>query len=184
MSRLKDKYKNEIVGILQKDFNFKNFMLIPYLEKIVVSVGAGFAIRDSKLMQNVIDNITIITGQKVLVTKAKKSVANFKVREGMDVGVKVTLRSKNMYNFLDKLISISLPKVGDFRGLKRNGFDGRGNYNFGMSDPLIFTELAYDQVLKSHGMNISLITSTNNDKEAFRLLELLGLPFKKGNKNG
>jgi large subunit ribosomal protein L5 len=179
--RLKDKYLNEAVPVLHKELK-QNTSLTPKLEKVIISVGTGFAMKDTKLLNNVADTISLIAGQKALVVKAKKSVAGFKVREGMPVGVKVTLRNTNMYNFLDKLISISLPRVKDFRGLRTNGFDGRGNYNFGLDEQLIFPEVVYDDIITTHGMNITIVTSTDSDTEAFRLLELLGIPFSKGAK--
>ncbi|MGL2775778.1 50S ribosomal protein L5, partial [Helicobacter pylori] len=135
--------------------------------------------KDMKIMQNIAQTISLIAGQKAVITKAKKSVAGFKIREGMAVGAKVTLRNKRMYNFLEKLVVISLPRVKDFRGISRNGFDGRGNYTFGINEQLIFPEVVYDDIMVSHGMNITMVTSTDNDKEAFKLLELLGLPFAK-----
>jgi len=181
--RLKDKYINEVAPVLQKEIN-TNKMLTPKLEKIVISVGAGFAMKDTKLMNNIADTISLIAGQKALTVKARKSIAGFKVREGMNVGVKVTLRNKNMYNFFDKLISIVLPRVKDFRGLKANGFDGRGNYNFGLDEQLVFPEVVYDDIIQTHGMNITVVTTTDSDKEAYRLLELLGTPFTKGTNNG
>ncbi len=180
VARLKEKYQKEVKPALQEEFGFKNPMLIPALEKIVISVGAGWAAKDAKLMQNIQDTISLIAGQHAVVTKAKKSVAGFKVREGFPIGVKVTLRGDRMYIFLDKLISIALPRVKDFRGLPRNGFDGRGNYNFGLDEQLMFPEVEYDNIMKTHGMNISISTTTENDKEAFKLLEALGLPFAKG----
>lgn len=155
-------------------------MLTPRLEKIVISVGAGDYAKDMKIMQNIADTISVIAGQKAVITKAKKSVAGFKMREGMPMGVKVTLRGNMMYNFLEKLIVISLPRVKDFRGVSRNGFDGRGNYSFGLNEQLMFPEVVYDDIMVTHGMNITFVTSTNSDKEAFKLLELLGMPFAKG----
>ena len=155
-------------------------MLLPRLEKIVISVGAGDYAKDSKIMQNIADTISLIAGQKAVITLAKKSVAGFKMREGMPMGVKVTLRGKMMYNFLEKLIVIALPRVKDFRGVKRNGFDGRGNYSFGLNEQLMFPEVVYDDIMVTHGMNITFVTSTQSDKEAFKLLELLGMPFAKG----
>ncbi len=178
--RLKEKYQNEVKPALVKEFDIKNPMQIPAIEKVIISVGAGWAAKDSKLMQNIQDTISLIAGQHAVITKAKKSVAGFKVREGFPVGVKVTLRGDRMYVFLDKLISIALPRVKDFRGLPRNGFDGRGNYNFGLDEQLMFPEVEYDNILRTHGMNISIITTTDNDKEAFKLLETIGLPFAKG----
>jgi large subunit ribosomal protein L5 len=179
--RLKDKYLESIVPALHKEFN-QNVMLTAKLDKIVISVGTGFAMKDTKLLNNVADTISLIAGQRALVVNAKKSVAGFKVREGMPVGVKVTLRNTNMYNFLDKLITVSLPRVKDFRGLPSKGFDGRGNYNFGLDEQLIFPEVVYDDIIRTHGMNITIVTSTDSDKEAFKLLELLGIPFSKGAK--
>ena len=180
MSRLKDKYANSIRAALQKEFDIKNPMLIPALEKIVISVGTGESSKDQKVLQNMADTISLIAGQKALIVNAKKSVAGFKVREGFPVGIMVTLRKEQMLAFLDKLISIALPRVKDFRGLPRTGFDGRGNYNFGLQEQLMFPEVEYDQILRTHGMNITVVTTTNNDKEAFKLLELFGMPFAKG----
>lgn len=180
MFALRDKYKNEVRAQLQSELNISNPMLLPKLEKIVISVGAGDYAKDSKIMQNIADTISLIAGQKAVITLAKKSVAGFKMREGMPMGVKVTLRGKMMYNFLEKLIVIALPRVKDFRGVKRNGFDGRGNYSFGLNEQLMFPEVVYDDIMVTHGMNITIVTSTQNDKEAFKLLELLGMPFAKG----
>jgi large subunit ribosomal protein L5 len=179
MARLKDKYlalKPEI----QKDLDIKNVMEIPALEKVIISVGAGFAMKDNKLIQNIEDTITTIAGQKASTVIAKKSVAGFKVREGMPVGVRVTLRGENMYNFLDRLVSIALPRVKDFRGVPRNGFDGRGNYNFGLQEQLIFPEVSYDSIMQIHGMNITVVTTADSDKAGMVLLEKLGMPFTKG----
>lgn len=180
MYQLKELYANEIKQKLMKEFDFKNPMLVPKLEKIVISVGAGDHAKDAKIIQNIADTISLIAGQKAIITHAKKSVAGFKMREGMPMGVKVTLRGKKMYNFLEKLIVISLPRVKDFRGIPRNGFDGRGNYNFGIKEQLIFPEVVYDDIMVTHGMNITIVTSANNDKEAFKLLESFGMPFAKG----
>ncbi|GAA7341904.1 50S ribosomal protein L5 [Helicobacter pylori] len=179
MFGLKQFYQNEVRAKLAQELDIKNPMLLPKLEKIVISVGAGAYAKDMKIMQNIAQTISLIAGQKAVITKAKKSVAGFKIREGMAVGAKVTLRNKRMYNFLEKLIVISLPRVKDFRGISRNGFDGRGNYTFGINEQLIFPEVVYDDIMISHGMNITMVTSTDNDKEAFKLLELLGLPFAK-----
>jgi len=179
MARLKEKYlalKPEI----QEALDIKNVMQIPALEKIVISVGAGFAMKDNKLIQNIEDTITTIAGQKASTVIAKKSVAGFKVREGMPVGVRVTLRGENMYNFLDRLVSIALPRVKDFRGVPRNGFDGRGNYNFGLQEQLIFPEVSYDSIMQIHGMNITVVTTADSDKAGMVLLEKLGMPFTKG----
>lgn len=180
MFGLREKYKNEIVAQLKDELGISNPMLLPKLEKIVISVGAGDYSKDSKVMQNIADTISLIAGQKAVITSAKKSVAGFKMREGMPIGSKVTLRGKMMYNFLEKLIVIALPRVKDFRGLKRNGFDGRGNYNFGLNEQLMFPEVVYDDIMVTHGMNITFVTSTCSDKVAFKLLELLGIPFAKG----
>ncbi|EKE89548.1 50S ribosomal protein L5 [Helicobacter pylori] len=179
MFGLKQFYQDEVRTKLAQELDIKNPMLLPKLEKIVISVGAGAYAKDMKIMQNIAQTISLIAGQKAVITKAKKSVAGFKIREGMAVGAKVTLRNKRMYNFLEKLIVISLPRVKDFRGISRNGFDGRGNYTFGINEQLIFPEVVYDDIMVSHGMNITMVTSTDNDKEAFKLLELLGLPFAK-----
>lgn len=180
--RLKQKYNSDIKPALAKQFEIKNPMQVPALVKIVISVGAGELAKDNKILQSVADTISLISGQKALITKAKKSVAGFKVREGFPVGVKVTLRKQKMYEFLDKLISIALPRVKDFRGLPRHGFDGRGNYNFGLNEQLMFPEVEYDNILRTHGMNITIVTTTNTDKEAATMLELFGLPFAKGGK--
>ena len=182
MNRLQEKFNAEVQPALVKEFNISNPMLAPKIEKIVISVGAGEEGKDSKLMQNIADTITLIAGQKAVITTAKKSVAGFKVRQGYPVGVKVTLRQDKMYAFLDKLISVALPKVKDFRGLPKTGFDGRSNYNFGLNEQLMFPEVQYDNIMKTHGMNITIVTTSNSDKEAFRLLELIGLPFVKGGK--
>ncbi len=181
MSRMKQKYET-ITPDLRKDLEITNAMLTPKLEKIVISVGAGEEGRDNKLIQNMADTISLIAGQKAIITMAKKSVAGFKAREGSPSGIKVTLRADNMYNFIDKLISIALPRVKDFRGVPRKGFDGRGNYNFGLDEQLMFPEVEFDNIIKTHGMNITIVTSTDSDKEAFALLEKLGMPFAKGRK--
>lgn len=180
MYALKERYKNEIREELKKALDIKNPMLLPKLEKIVISVGAGEYAKEAKIMQNIADTISLIAGQKAIITKAKKSVAGFKMREGMPMGVKVTLRGNMMYNFLEKLIVIALPRVKDFRGIPRNGFDGRGNYSFGLNEQLMFPEVVYDDIMVTHGMNITIVTSTDDDKKAFKLLELLGMPFAKG----
>lgn len=180
MFGLKHKYGQEIKQKLFQELGIKNPMLLPKLEKIVISVGAGDYAKDNKIIQNIADTISLIAGQKAVITLAKKSVAGFKMREGMPMGVKVTLRGNRMYNFLEKLIVIALPKVKDFRGVSRNGFDGRGNYNFGLSEQLVFPEVVYDDIMITHGMNITIVTSTSSDREAFRLLEMFGMPFAKG----
>ncbi|MGP1580450.1 MAG: 50S ribosomal protein L5 [Wolinella sp.] len=184
MYQLRKLYNEELKGKLAKELGIKNPMLLPKLDKIVISVGAGDYAKDTKVMQNIADTISLIAGQRAIITKAKKSVAGFKMREGMPMGVKVTLRGNQMYNFLEKLIKIALPRVKDFRGVPRNGFDGRGNYSFGLNEQLMFPEVVYDDIMVSHGMNITMVTTTNNDKEAFKMLELFGMPFAKGRSNG
>ncbi len=179
MARFKEKYL-ALKPELQEALEIKNVMQIPELEKIVISVGAGFAMKDNKLIKNIEDTITTIAGQKASTVIAKKSVAGFKVREGMPVGVRVTLRGENMYNFFDRLVSIALPRVKDFRGVARNGFDGRGNYNFGLQEQLIFPEISYDSIMQIHGMNITVVTTADSDKAGFTLLEKMGMPFTKG----
>ena len=179
MSRMKQKY-NDITPALREELAIKNVMQTPKLEKINISVGAGEEGKDNKLIANMVDTISLIAGQKAVVVNAKKSVAGFKAREGAASGIRVTLRGANMYNFFDKLVSIALPRVKDFRGTPRKGFDGRGNYNFGLQEQLMFPEVEFDNIIKTHGMNITIVTSTENDKEAFVLLEKLGMPFAKG----
>lgn len=179
MYQLMELYHNKIKDELSREFSISNCMLIPKLEKLVISVGVGAYSKEMKIIQNIADTVSLITGQKAVIVNAKKSVASFKIREGMPVGVKVTLRGKRMYNFLEKLIVISLPRVKDFRGVSINGFDGYGNYNFGLKEQLIFPEVVYDDIIVSHGMNLSIVTSTDDDVRAFKLLELLGMPFEK-----
>ena len=179
MARLKEKFLG-LKSELQADLGIKNPMQVPALEKVVISVGAGFAMKDNKLIKNIEDTITKIAGQKATTVIAKKSVAGFKVREGMPVGIRVTLRGENMYNFFDRLVSIALPRVKDFRGVARNGFDGHGNYNFGLQEQLIFPEVSYDSIMQIHGMNITVVTSADSDKAGFALLEKMGMPFTKG----
>jgi large subunit ribosomal protein L5 len=176
---MKQKY-NDIAPALREECEIKNVMQTPKLEKIIISVGVGEEGKDNKLVQNMTDTISLIAGQKAVIVNAKKSVAGFKAREGAPSGIRVTLRGANMYNFFDKLVSIALPRVKDFRGTPRKGFDGRGNYNFGLQEQLMFPEVEFDNIIKTHGMNITIVTSTENDKEAFVLLEKLGMPFAKG----
>jgi large subunit ribosomal protein L5 len=178
---MKQKYL-DIVPSLREECAIANAMQTPKLEKIVISVGAGEEGKDTKLIANMTDTISLIAGQKAVIVNAKKSVAGFKAREGAPSGIRVTLRGENMYNFFDKLISIALPRVKDFRGTPRKGFDGRGNYNFGLQEQLMFPEVEFDKIIKTHGMNITIVTSTENDKEGFVLLEKLGMPFAKGRK--
>ena len=177
--RFKEKYNNEIKSTLKEEFDIKNVMQIPALEKIVINVGASEEAKDSKILQNVQDTISLIAGQHALVTKAKKSIAGFKLREDFPVGVKVTLRGDRMYTFFDKLVSITLPRVKDFRGVPHSNFDGRGNYTFGLDEQLVFPEVKFDDIIKQHGMNITFVTTTEDDKQAFRMLELFGMPFAK-----
>jgi len=181
MSRMREKYQS-ILPELREELQIKNVMQTPKLEKIIISVGAGQEGKDAKLIRNMADTISLIAGQHAVITVARKSVAGFKAREGAPSGIKVTLRGENMYNFLDKLISIALPRVKDFRGVPRKGFDGHGNYNFGLDEQLMFPEVVYDEIMKTHGMNITIVTNTDSDKEAFVLLEKLGMPFAKGRK--
>jgi len=178
-ARLFEKYKSEVKPVLETEFP-QNKMLTAGVEKVSISVGTGFAMKDSKLIQNITDTISLIAGQKAVVVKSKKSVAGFKVREDMPVGIKVTLRSDRMYEFLDKLVTIALPRVKDFRGLDRNGFDGAGNFNFGLDEQLMFPEVEFDDIIQTHGMNISITTTTSSDEQSYRLLELMGVPFTKG----
>ncbi|MDD5979600.1 MAG: 50S ribosomal protein L5 [bacterium] len=179
MNRLREKYNNEIIPNLQKKFNYKTVMQVPKLEKIVINIGAGDASHNSKLLDAACNDLLNITGQKPVITKAKKSIAGFKLREGQSIGCKVTLRGENMYNFLDKLISISLPRVRDFRGLSKKAFDGRGNYTIGIKEQLIFPEIEFDDVVKVRGMDIVLVTTAKTNDEAYALLEELGIPFRK-----
>ena len=177
MARLKDKYLTEVVPALQQKFNYKNVMEIPRLEKIVLNMGLGDCKDNAKSMEVAVSELTIISGQKPLVTKAKKSVANFKVRAGMNVGAKVTLRGDRMYEFSDKLFSIVLPRVRDFRGVSPKAFDGRGNYALGVREQLIFPEIDYDKVEKIRGMEMIFVTTAKTDEEAKALLSLMGMPF-------
>ena len=178
VNRLKKRYIEEVVPALKKHFDYKNVNRIPKLEKIVVNAGIGDAKDNSKSFQIAVEELKSITGQKPLVTHAKKSVANFKLREGQPVGAKVTLRNDRMYEFMDKLISIALPRVRDFRGINGNSFDGRGNYTMGVKEQLIFPEIVYDQVEKTRGFDITFVTSAHTDEEAKELLKLIGMPFK------
>ena len=179
MSRLKEIYESEIKDAMVKKFGYKNVMEIPKLDKIVVNMGVGEAKENAKLLEAAVKDLEAITGQKVVTTKAKKAVANFKIREGMPIGCKVTLRGENMYNFLDKLISITLPRVRDFRGVSPKAFDGRGNYTLGLTEQLIFSEIEYDNVVKVRGMDIVFVTTAKTNEEAYDLLKGFGMPFKK-----
>ena len=179
MNRLKEKYLKEIVPSLQKKHNYKSVMEVPKLSKIVVNIGVGDATGNSKLLDAAVLELEQITGQKPVVTKARKSIAGFHVREGQSIGCKVTLRGENMYNFLDKLISIGLPRVRDFRGVSPKAFDGRGNYTLGIKEQLIFSEIEYDNVVKVRGMDIVFVTTAKSNDEAYSLLDELGIPFRK-----
>ena len=177
MARLKDKYLNEVVPAMVKKFGYTNIMQVPKLEKVVVNAGLGDVKDDAKKFQAVVEEIALITGQAPIVTKAKKSVANFKVREGMNIGAKVTLRGERMYEFVDKLLNIALPRVRDFHGVSANAFDGRGNYALGIKEQLIFPEIEYDKIDKVRGMDIIFVTTANTDEEARELLGLMGMPY-------
>lgn len=178
-SRLREKYENEVVPALMERFQYKNVMEAPRLEKIVVNMGVGEAKENPKALESAVRELELITGQKAIVTKAKKSIANFKLREGMKIGTKTTLRGEKMYDFLDKLINISLPRVRDFRGLKPSSFDGRGNYALGIKEQLIFPEIDYDMVESIRGLDIVIVTTAETDEEAKVFLELMGMPFRK-----
>ena len=179
MARLKEQYKAEVAPALYKKFGYKSTMQIPKIDKVVVNVGCGEAKENAKVLEAVVRDLTTITGQKAVVTKAKKSIANFKLREGMPVGVKVTLRHNRMWEFLDRLFNVALPRVRDFRGINGDAFDGRGNYSLGLTEQLIFTEISYEQIDKLRGMNIVICTTANTDEEAKELLTLMGAPFEK-----
>jgi len=179
MARLKEKYKKEVVPALSKEFGIKNPMAIPKLEKIVINMGLGEAISNPKVLDIAIEELKAITGQKPVITKAKKSIASFKLRQGMSIGAMVTLRGDRMYEFLDRLISIALPRVRDFKGLSPKSFDGRGNYTLGIREQIIFPEVDFNKVDKIRGMNISIVTTAKNDELGFALLKALGMPFRK-----
>ena len=179
MSRLKEIYQNEIVDAMVKKFGYKNIMEVPKLDKIVVNMGIGEAKENAKILDSAVKELETITGQKVVTTKAKKSVANFKIREGMPIGCKVTLRGDKMYDFADRLINLSLPRVRDFRGVSADSFDGRGNYAMGIKEQLIFPEIEYDKIDKIRGMDIIFVTTAKTDEEARELLRLFNMPFKK-----
>ena len=179
MSRLKDLYSNEIKDAMVKKFGYKNVMQIPKLDKIVINMGVGEAKENAKVLDTAIKDLETITGQKAVVTRAKKSVANFKLREGMPIGCKVTLRGETMYEFTDRLVNLALPRVRDFRGVNPDAFDGRGNYALGIKEQLIFPEIEYDKVDKVRGMDIIFVTTAETDEEARELLTLFGMPFKK-----
>ena len=175
--RLKYKYLEEVVPALMKEYNYKSVMETPKIEKVVINIGVGDATKNAKLLEESVAELTSITGQKPVITKAKKSIASFKLREGNPIGCKVTLRGNRMYQFLDKLMTISMPRIRDFHGVSRNSFDGRGNYTLGVKEQIIFPEINYDQVNVIRGMDIVIVTTANTDKEALSLLEGLGMPF-------
>ena len=179
MARLKDLYNDEIVAAMTKKFGYKNVMEVPKLDKIVLNMGVGEAKDNAKALESAVKDMEIITGQKVVLTKAKNSVANFKIREGMNIGCKVTLRGDKMYEFLDRLVNLALPRVRDFRGVNPNAFDGRGNYALGIKEQLIFPEIEYDKVDKVRGMDVIFVTTANTDEEARELLRLFNMPFAK-----
>lgn len=179
MSRIKSKYQETVIPELMKEFNYSSVMEVPKLEKIVVNMGLGDAVFDHKVVEDAVRELTVITGQKPVVTKARKSISNFKVREGMVIGAKVTLRGEKMYYFFDKLVSIALPRVRDFRGISKEAFDGRGNYTLGIKEQLIFPEIKFDDVKKVRGMDIVVVTTARSDDEGRALLHKLGMPFKK-----
>lgn len=179
MSRKKDIYRNEIVNAMVKRFGYKNKMEVPKMEKVVINMGLGEAKDNSKILENAINDLSIISGQKPIITKAKKSIAAFKLREGMPIGCKVTLRGSKMYHFIDRLISIGLPRVRDFRGVNPEAFDGRGNYTLGIKEQIIFPEIKYDKIDKVRGMDIVFVTTAKTDEEAKELLSHFGMPFKK-----
>ena len=179
MSRLKEQYQNEIIDAMIKKFGYKNIMEVPKLDKVVINMGVGEAKDNAKALDSAVADMEKITGQKAVLTRAKNSVANFKIREGMAIGCKVTLRGEKMYEFVDRLINLALPRVRDFRGVNPNSFDGRGNYSLGIKEQLIFPEIAYDKVEKVRGMDVIVVTTAKTDEEARELLRLFGMPFAK-----
>lgn len=179
MNRLQEKYQTSVRAELANKFAYKSSMQIPKIEKIVINMGCGDAVANAKVLDDAVEELTLITGQKPVVTKAKKSIANFKLREGMPIGCKVTLRGERMYQFLDKLVSVALPRVRDFHGVNENAFDGRGNYTLGVKEQLIFPEINFDKVKKIRGMDIVIVTTANTDEEGRTLLQLMGMPFRK-----
>lgn len=178
-TRLLDRYESEIKKALMEKYNYSSVMQIPHLDKVVINIGVGEATADKKQLEEAVKELAIITGQKPVTTKAKKSIATFKLREGQEIGCKVTLRGIRMYEFIDKLVSIALPRVRDFRGVSKNAFDGHGNYTLGVKEQLIFPEIEYDKVSKIRGMDIVIVTTAQTDEEAYSLLELIGMPFHK-----
>lgn len=179
MNELKQKYQEEITPSLMKKFNYNSVMQVPKIEKIVINMGVGDAVQNAKALDSAVEELSLISGQKPLITRAKKSIAGFRLREGMPIGAKVTLRGERMYDFLQKLIAVSLPRVRDFRGVSKNSFDGRGNYTLGIKEQLIFPEIDYDKVNKVRGLDIVIVTTANTDEEAKELLTEFGMPFQK-----
>jgi large subunit ribosomal protein L5 len=177
--RLLTKYKNEIVPKLKERFGYKNIMQVPAIQKISLNIGVGEATQDAKFLEGAVQDLTKIVGQKAVVTRAKKSISNFKLRQGLPIGCRVTLRRERMYEFLDRLINMAIPRVRDFRGVKDSGFDGRGNFTMGIREQIIFPEINYDKVVKIRGFNITIVTSAKTDEEAYELLRLFGMPFQK-----
>jgi large subunit ribosomal protein L5 len=180
MNRLKEKYMNEIAPALKTDLDLKNVMQIPRIQKVILNIGLGEAMDNPKAMDSAVADLTAITGQRPVITKARMSISNFKLREGRAIGAKVTLRGEKMWSFLDRLINIALPRVRDFRGISGNAFDGRGNYTLGLKEQLIFPEIEYDKIDKIRGMEITIVTTAENDSQAYALLEKFGMPFGKG----
>lgn len=178
MARLKDYYRNKVVPALTKEFNYKNRMQVPKLEKIVVNMGVGEAIQNIKALESAVADLSMIVGQKPVITKARKSIATFKLRQGMSIGCTVTLRGDRMYEFFDRLVNVTLPRVRDFRGISPKSFDGRGNFALGLKEQIIFPEIDYDKIDKTRGMNVVIATSAKTDEEARQLLRLMGLPFR------
>lgn len=179
MNRLVEKYQSEITPALVSKFNYKSVMQVPKIEKIVINMGVGEAVSNSKALDTAVEELTLIAGQKPVVTRAKKSIAQFRLREGMPIGAKVTLRGERMYEFFEKLVAVTLPRVRDFRGISKKAFDGRGNYTLGVKEQLIFPEIDYDKVNKVRGMDIVIVTTANTDEEAREMLTLFGMPFQK-----
>ncbi len=179
MNRLKERYQNEIVNSLMEKFDYSSVMEVPQIDKIVLNMGVGDAVSNARNLENAVNELTLISGQKPVITKAKKSIAAFRLRDGMPIGAKVTLRGDRMYDFLDKLVTVSLPRVRDFRGVNKNAFDGRGNYTLGVKEQLIFPEISYDDVSRVRGLDIVIVTTANTDEESKELLTQLGMPFQK-----
>ncbi|MBI4632211.1 MAG: 50S ribosomal protein L5 [Chloroflexi bacterium] len=182
MPSLKDKYKNEVIPTLKDEFSFRNVMEVPRVSKVVVNIGMGEALDNAKALDAAVNDLQLVTGQKAMVTKAKKDISNFKLRAGKPIGVKVTLRGERMWSFLDRLMNVALPRVRDFRGIPSKGFDGRGNYTLGLHEQLVFPEIEYDKIDKLRGMEITVVTTARNDEHGRRLLALLGMPFQQRGK--